>query len=78
MPTPLDRVTQSRGAFFAFAGLVTAATAWVIWGGDMFPAEPDPTGDPSTWSAAELRRWLRNVLSTASAGSFCPLQLTLA
>jgi hypothetical protein len=27
-----------------FAGLVTAAAAWTIWGGDMFPAEPDPTG----------------------------------
>ncbi|KAB2572255.1 hypothetical protein DIS24_g10744 [Lasiodiplodia hormozganensis] len=60
MPTPLDRLTQSRGAFFAFAGIVTAATAWVVWGGDVFPAEPDPTGDPATWTNTELRRWLRN------------------
>lgn len=24
--------------------MVTAAAAWAIWGGDMFPTEPDPTG----------------------------------
>ncbi|OJD31123.1 uncharacterized protein BKCO1_520005 [Diplodia corticola] len=60
MPTPLDRLTQSRGAFFAFAGIVTAATAWVVWGGDVFPAEPDPVGDPAAWTSTELRRWLRN------------------
>ncbi|KAH7062412.1 hypothetical protein B0J12DRAFT_237488 [Macrophomina phaseolina] len=43
----------------AFASIVTAATAWVIWGGDVFPSEPDPTGDPNTWTNTELRRWLR-------------------
>ena len=27
-----------------FAGIVTAAAAYSIWGGEMFPAEKDPTG----------------------------------
>lgn len=27
-----------------FAGLVTAASLWNIFGGDMLPAEKDPTG----------------------------------
>ncbi|KAF4216719.1 hypothetical protein CNMCM8980_007288 [Aspergillus fumigatiaffinis] len=40
--------------------MVTAAAAWAIWGGDMFPSEPDPTGDPEDWTADEMRRWLRN------------------
>ncbi|KAK8197411.1 hypothetical protein HDK77DRAFT_15268 [Phyllosticta capitalensis] len=60
MSTPLDRLTQSRGAFLTFAGIITAATAWTIWGGDMFPREPDPTGDPENWTATELKRWLNN------------------
>ncbi|PNY28707.1 Uncharacterized protein TCAP_01368, partial [Tolypocladium capitatum] len=24
----------------------------------MFPAEPDPKGDPETWTGEEMRRWL--------------------
>lgn len=28
----------------AFAGIVTAVSAWSIWGGEMFPGEKDPTG----------------------------------
>ncbi|GAQ07943.1 hypothetical protein ALT_5264 [Aspergillus lentulus] len=40
--------------------MVTAAAAWAIWGSDMFPSEPDPTGDPEYWTADEMRRWLRN------------------
>lgn len=28
----------------AFAGIVTAVSAWSIWGGEMFPAEKDPVG----------------------------------
>jgi hypothetical protein len=27
----------------------------------MFPKEKDPTGEPETWTAEELRRWLNNV-----------------
>jgi hypothetical protein len=47
--------------FFGFAGLVTAAAAWSIWGGDMFPQTEDPKGDPQKWSEEEMRAWLNNV-----------------
>ncbi|OCK77238.1 hypothetical protein K432DRAFT_384850 [Lepidopterella palustris CBS 459.81] len=61
MPTPIDRATQSRGPFFVFAAIVTAVAAWSIWGtSDIFPAQPDPTGDPSSWTADECRQWLNN------------------
>ncbi|KAE8351891.1 hypothetical protein BDV28DRAFT_158332 [Aspergillus coremiiformis] len=56
MPTALDRAMHSK---VCFAGMVTAAAAWAIWGSDIFPAEPDPTGDPETWTAEEMKRWLR-------------------
>ena len=59
MPTPLDRMTQSRNLFLGFAGLVGAASLWNMWGGEMFPQEADPKGDPSTWTETELRRWLK-------------------
>ncbi|KAH6636967.1 hypothetical protein F5144DRAFT_569278 [Chaetomium tenue] len=58
MPTPLDRAMKSKNAVLAFGGLVTGVAIWAIWGGDMFPQEPDPKGDPETWSREELRRWL--------------------
>ncbi|RDA87580.1 hypothetical protein CP532_3982, partial [Ophiocordyceps camponoti-leonardi (nom. inval.)] len=41
-----------------FGGIVAAAAAWTIWGGNLFPAEPDPKGDPQTWTREEMRRWL--------------------
>jgi hypothetical protein len=28
----------------AFTGIITAVAIWSIWGTDMFPAQPDPTG----------------------------------
>ena len=28
----------------AFAGIVTAVSAWSIWGGEMFPGEKEPIG----------------------------------
>ncbi|KAK1754521.1 hypothetical protein QBC47DRAFT_384140 [Echria macrotheca] len=59
MPTPLDKAMRSRSAFLAFTGLVTGVAVWAIWGGDMFPAEKDPKGDPETWTEAEMRTWLR-------------------
>ncbi|KAL2386456.1 hypothetical protein RJZ90_000593 [Blastomyces dermatitidis] len=64
MPTPLDKALNSKNLFL---GLVTAAAAWTIWGGDMFPAEPDPTG--KNWSIEELRRWLssRGLLPSSTA-----------
>lgn len=45
----------------AFGGAVTAAAAWTIWGSDMFPAQPDPKGDPEGWTVEEMRRWLEAV-----------------
>ncbi|KAB8217468.1 hypothetical protein RU639_010902 [Aspergillus parasiticus] len=60
MPTALDRAMHSKNLFLGFAGMVTAAAAWVIWGSDIFPAESDPTGDPETWTAEEMKRWLSN------------------
>ncbi|KIW62106.1 hypothetical protein PV05_02154 [Exophiala xenobiotica] len=44
-----------------FAGLVTVASLWNWWGGDLFPAEGDPKGDPEYWTETELRRWLKLV-----------------
>ncbi|KAI0380751.1 hypothetical protein F5Y04DRAFT_256646, partial [Hypomontagnella monticulosa] len=58
MPTPLDNVMRSKNAVLAFSGLVTAALAWSMWGGSIFPTQPDPTGDPESWTREELRRWL--------------------
>jgi hypothetical protein len=40
---------------------VTAVAAWSIWGSDLFPAEPDPTGNPADWTTEEMRRWLAAV-----------------
>lgn len=47
--------------FKAFSGLVTAALAWSMWGGSIFPTAADPTGDPQDWTREELRRWLAAV-----------------
>ncbi|UQC82215.1 uncharacterized protein CLUP02_07702 [Colletotrichum lupini] len=58
MPTPLDNAMRSRNAVLAFGGLVTAVAVWAIYGGDMFPAGPDPTGNPEDWTREEMRRWL--------------------
>ncbi|KAH6845499.1 hypothetical protein B0I37DRAFT_380317 [Chaetomium sp. MPI-CAGE-AT-0009] len=58
MPTPLDRAMKSKNAVLAFGGLVTGVAVWAIWGGDLFPREQDPKGDPETWTREELRRWL--------------------
>ncbi|CAF9923402.1 MAG: hypothetical protein GOMPHAMPRED_002829 [Gomphillus americanus] len=62
MPTPLDKAisSNSRTAFLAFAGVVTAASAWAIWGSDMFPADTDPKGNPEGWEDSDLRRWLQS------------------
>ncbi|KFX87463.1 hypothetical protein O988_03766 [Pseudogymnoascus sp. VKM F-3808] len=58
--TPIDKALNSRNTFAAFAGIVTAAAAWSIWGSDLFPAQPDPTGNPDNWTEQELRQWLKN------------------
>ncbi|KKA17983.1 hypothetical protein T310_8073 [Rasamsonia emersonii CBS 393.64] len=70
MPTPLDRMLNSKNLLLGFAGIVTAVAAWGIWGGDIFPAEGDPRGNPDDWTIEELRRWLRTV-ERASAGRRC-------
>lgn len=58
MPTPIDNALRSKNAVLGFAGIVTAAAAWAIWGTDMFPAATDPTGNPEGWTREEMRRWL--------------------
>ncbi|KAJ0334375.1 hypothetical protein COL5a_000432 [Colletotrichum fioriniae] len=63
MPTPLDNAMRSRNAVLAFGGLVTAVAVWAIYGGDMFPAGPDPTGKPEDWTREEMRRWLAAVFA---------------
>ncbi|KGM92169.1 uncharacterized protein PADG_11707 [Paracoccidioides brasiliensis Pb18] len=72
MPTQLDKALNSKNLFLGFAGLVTAAAAWSIWGGEMFPAADSlsaPTGDPENWTIEELRRWLssRGLLPSPNA-----------
>ncbi|KAH8731448.1 hypothetical protein GQ44DRAFT_698759 [Phaeosphaeriaceae sp. PMI808] len=59
MPTPLDRATNQRAPFFAFAALVTGVAAWSIWGQDLFPSS-DPTGDPEAWTHEQCVAWLKN------------------
>lgn len=61
MPTPIDRALQSRNLFFGFAGLVALASLSSMFGGDIFPAEKDPKGEPESWTDDELRRWLKKV-----------------
>ncbi|KAI4602135.1 hypothetical protein KJ359_011001 [Pestalotiopsis sp. 9143b] len=61
MPTPIDNALRSKNAVLGFAGIVTAAAAWAIWGTDMFPAATDPTGNPEGWTREEMRRWLAAV-----------------
>ncbi|KAJ1329733.1 hypothetical protein MN608_06469 [Microdochium nivale] len=61
MPTPLDNAMRSKNAVIAFSAMVTGAVLWTMWGGDMFPRDSDPTGDPETWTRDELRRWLAAV-----------------
>ncbi|KAL0943658.1 uncharacterized protein CTRU02_201545 [Colletotrichum truncatum] len=61
MPTPLDNAMKSKVNIHnqpAFGGLVTAVAVWAIYGGDMFPAGSDPTGNPEEWTREEMRRWL--------------------
>jgi len=37
----IDNIKQINTGF---AGIITAVSAWSIWGSDMFPAGPDPKG----------------------------------
>ncbi|KAI1338973.1 hypothetical protein F5Y15DRAFT_384316 [Xylariaceae sp. FL0016] len=58
MPTPMDSAMRSKNSVLAFSGLVTAAVVWALWGGEIFPGQADPKGNPETWTREELRRWL--------------------
>lgn len=53
-----------KNLVLAFAGVVTAVTAWSIWSGDMFPKQAEPTGEPENWTEDEMKRWLNNVRSS--------------
>ncbi|UKZ70567.1 uncharacterized protein TrAtP1_011544 [Trichoderma atroviride] len=61
MSTPLDNAMRSKNLLLGFGAVVTAAAAWTIFGGDIFPAQDDPKGDPETWTREEMRRWLKAV-----------------
>ncbi|KAK3185704.1 hypothetical protein K4F52_005569 [Lecanicillium sp. MT-2017a] len=58
MPTILDNTLRSKNLVLVFGGIVAAAATWTMFGGDMFPAEADPKGDPENWTREEMRRWL--------------------
>ncbi|KAG6003019.1 hypothetical protein E4U21_002454 [Claviceps maximensis] len=58
MATALDKAMRSKNLVLAFGGAVVAAAVWTIWGTEMFPPQPDPQGDPETWTREEMRRWL--------------------
>ncbi|KAL1974302.1 hypothetical protein VTN31DRAFT_4506 [Thermomyces dupontii] len=59
MPNQIEKVINAKNLVLGFAAIVTAASVWSIWGGDIFPPEPDPIGDPTQWATEELKRWLR-------------------
>ncbi|KAI9889805.1 MAG: hypothetical protein M1814_004907 [Vezdaea aestivalis] len=66
MPTPIDRALNSRNAFLGFAGIVTAAAAWSIWGSDMFPASPAPP--PTTSSTRKGKTSVEETESEKNKG----------
>ncbi|KAI5850020.1 hypothetical protein BZA05DRAFT_66680 [Tricharina praecox] len=67
-PTALDRLVTSKNAFFAFAGIIVGVSAWAIWRDAplLGASTDDPYGDPSEWTAQELRTWLnaRNIVTS--------------
>ncbi|KAM3430122.1 hypothetical protein NHJ13734_007883 [Beauveria thailandica] len=78
MPTLLDNALKSKPrrlsrstnltSLAAFGGVIAAATAWML-AGDLFPADPDPKGDPKTWTREQMRRWLEAVSCTDDVGN---------
>lgn len=56
---------------------MAAAAVYTIWGGEMFPSEPDPKGNPEGWTQEELRRWLAAVSQPASEGGGHDFLLTI-
>lgn len=62
-------MTSTTDTTVAFGLVVVGAWAWGMFGGDTFPAEKDPTGDPNGWTREELRRWLAAVSDEHQSGS---------
>jgi len=69
-----------------FAGIITAVAAWGIWGGDMFPAESDPSGSmdhpPSACEVMSLsvigpENWTVEEMRRWLRNVSCPLPRTL-
>ncbi|CVK87519.1 uncharacterized protein FMAN_05516 [Fusarium mangiferae] len=61
MSTRLDNFMKSKNVVLFFGGVVSMAAAYTIWGNDgqgVFPSQPDPTGDPKTWTKEECQLWL--------------------
>ena len=74
MPNPMEGAMRSKNAVLGnqrrpglsimrlqcqgFAGIITAAAAWSIWGGDIFPAQSDPTGSKKPLRIPFWGRWL--------------------
>jgi hypothetical protein len=53
-----------------FGGVVSMAAAYTIWGNDgqgVFPPQPDPTGDPKTWTKEECQLWLNKASESLTA-----------
>ncbi|ENH68829.1 hypothetical protein FOC1_g10014619 [Fusarium oxysporum f. sp. cubense race 1] len=58
MSTRLDNFMKSKNVVLC---VVSMAAAYTIWGNDgqgVFPPQPDPTGDPKTWTKEECQLWL--------------------
>lgn len=68
---PIQITSTLTEAKIAFGGVVVAAAAWSIFGGDLFPAQEDPKGDPETWTREEMRRWLAAVSLVSASEENC-------
>ncbi|KAF2864492.1 hypothetical protein K470DRAFT_254133 [Piedraia hortae CBS 480.64] len=60
-PTPLDRAVRSQNIFFGFALAVSAAAAWSIWGGEVFPSQKKDDRLLEEWTNTELKEFLNKV-----------------
>ncbi|KAH7250222.1 uncharacterized protein BKA55DRAFT_690455 [Fusarium redolens] len=70
MSTRLDNFMKSKNVVLFFGGVVSMAAAYTIWGNDgqgVFPPQPDPTGDPKTWTKEECQLWLNKASESLTA-----------
>ncbi|KAH0140385.1 hypothetical protein KCU67_g14868, partial [Aureobasidium melanogenum] len=65
MPTQLDRALNSKVRYLSSAHIMSRRRI----GSDIFPQQPDPTGEPENWTEEEMRRWLnrRNLMASSSS-----------